>query len=165
MQHRDLHVFINEFVHVLLPVAFGVSLNLNLQSQSPWSHFDGTRKKRPGALDHRLRFENEEMTLQMRYHINRSVTRFVGSLILQVSFAKEPYKRDDTLQKRLYYHINTSVTCAPTFIYRHGLISFYLSTCNENKRDDILQKRPMILRSLLIVATPYSIAFSNFNLN
>ena len=40
--------------------------------------------------------------------------RLVGSLNLQVSFAKEPYKRDD-----------------------------------------ILQKRPVILRSLLIVATPY----------
>jgi len=40
--------------------------------------------------------------------------RLAGSLILQVSFAKEPYKRDD-----------------------------------------ILQKRPIILRSLLIVATPY----------
>ena len=41
--------------------------------------------------------------------------RLVGSLKLQVSFAKEPYKRDD-----------------------------------------ILQKRPIILRSLLIVATPYA---------
>jgi len=40
--------------------------------------------------------------------------RLVGSLKLQVSFAKEPYERDD-----------------------------------------ILQKRPMLLRSLLIVATPY----------
>jgi len=40
--------------------------------------------------------------------------RLVGSLKWQVSFAKEPYKRDD-----------------------------------------ILQKRPMILRSLLIIATPY----------
>jgi len=40
--------------------------------------------------------------------------RLIGSLKLQVSFAKEPYKRDD-----------------------------------------ILQKRPVILRSLLIVATPY----------
>ena len=40
--------------------------------------------------------------------------RVVGSLKLQVSFAKEPYKRED-----------------------------------------ILQKRPIILRSLLIVATPY----------
>jgi len=42
--------------------------------------------------------------------------RLVGFLILQVSFAKEPYKRDD-----------------------------------------ILQKSPMILRSLLIVATPYGV--------
>ena len=40
--------------------------------------------------------------------------RLVGSLEVKVSNAKEPYKRDD-----------------------------------------ILQKRPMILRSLLIVATPY----------
>jgi len=42
--------------------------------------------------------------------------RLVGSLKLKVSFAKEPYKRED-----------------------------------------ILQKRPVILRSLLIVATPYLI--------
>jgi len=41
--------------------------------------------------------------------------RFVGALKLQVSFAKEPYKRDD-----------------------------------------IQQKRPIILRSLLLVATPYT---------
>jgi len=40
--------------------------------------------------------------------------RLVGSLKIQVSFAKEPYKKDD-----------------------------------------ILQKRPIVLRSLLIVATPY----------
>ena len=43
--------------------------------------------------------------------------RLVGSLKLQVAFAKEPYKRDD-----------------------------------------ILQKRPVILRSLLLVATPYTVA-------
>jgi len=41
--------------------------------------------------------------------------RLVGALKVQVSFAKEPYKRDD-----------------------------------------ILQKRPIILRRILIVATPYS---------
>jgi len=45
----------------------------------------------------------------------------VGSLKFQVSFAKEPYERDD-----------------------------------------ILQKRPIILRSLLIVATPY-VNTSNIN--
>jgi len=47
--------------------------------------------------------------------------RLVGSLKLQVSFAKEPYKRDD-----------------------------------------ILQKRPIMLRSPLIVATPYPMAISNW---
>jgi len=41
--------------------------------------------------------------------------QLIGFLKLQVSFAKEPYKRDD-----------------------------------------ILQKRPVILRSLLILATPYA---------
>jgi len=45
--------------------------------------------------------------------------RLVGSLKLQVSFAKEPYKRDD-----------------------------------------ILQNRPIISRSLLIVATPYQHLFA-----
>ena len=47
-------------------------------------------------------------------HIHIRWLRLVGSLKLQVSFATEPYKRDD-----------------------------------------ILQKRPIIWRSLLIVATPY----------
>ena len=47
-------------------------------------------------------------------YVHMGWLRLVGSLKLQVSFAKETYKRDD-----------------------------------------ILQKRPMILRSLLIVATPY----------
>ena len=46
--------------------------------------------------------------------LGMGLLRLVGSLKLRVSFAKEPYKRDD-----------------------------------------ILQKRPIILRSLLIVATPY----------
>ena len=46
--------------------------------------------------------------------MNMGWLRLVGSFKLQVSFAKEPYKRDD-----------------------------------------ILQERPMIVRSLLIVATPY----------
>ena len=48
------------------PIAFGVSFNLNLQSQSPWSLFNGTWQKRPSELDYRLRFEIEEMTLQMQ---------------------------------------------------------------------------------------------------
>jgi len=57
-----------------------------------------------------------DMCLGHKRDNNRDVRwlRLVGSLILQVSFAKEPYKRDD-----------------------------------------ILQKRPMISRSLLVEATPY----------
>jgi len=48
------------------PIAFGVSLNLNLQSQSYWSLFSGTWQKRPRKLEDRMRFEIEEMTLQMQ---------------------------------------------------------------------------------------------------
>ena len=48
------------------PIAFGVPFNLNLQSQSHWSLFIGTWKKRRKRLDHRLRFANEEMTIQMQ---------------------------------------------------------------------------------------------------
>jgi len=55
-------------------VAFGVSFKLNLQSQSPWSLFNGTWQKRPRELDHRLTLEIEEMTLQMQWavHLRRT---------------------------------------------------------------------------------------------
>jgi len=48
------------------PVVFGVSLHLNLKSQSPWSLFNRTWQKRPRKLHRRLRFENEKKTLQMQ---------------------------------------------------------------------------------------------------
>ena len=49
------------------PIAFRATFYLNLQSQSPWSLFNGTWQKRLAReLEHRLRFENEEMTLQMQ---------------------------------------------------------------------------------------------------
>jgi len=51
-------------------------------------------------------------------HANMGWLRLVGSLKIQVSFAKEPYKRYD-----------------------------------------ILQKRPMILSILLIIATPYPVIY------
>jgi len=41
------------------------SFNLNLQSQSPWSLFNGTWLKRARELEHRLGCEQEDMTLQM----------------------------------------------------------------------------------------------------
>ena len=53
--------------------------------------------------------------------------------------------------------------CVGVVMYRHmgwlrvvGSLTLYLSFAKEPyKRDYILQKRPIILRSLLIVATPY----------
>jgi len=59
------------FCHWLLrvmvqPIASGVSFNLNRQSQCHWSLFNGTWQKRLRELDDRLRFEIEEMTLQIR---------------------------------------------------------------------------------------------------
>ena len=47
-------------------IAFGVSFNLNLQSQSHWSFFNRTWQKRPRELDHGLRFQIQEMALQVR---------------------------------------------------------------------------------------------------
>jgi len=51
---------------MLQPIAFGVSFHLILQPQSHWSVFNGTWQKRPTKLDHGLRFEIEEMPLQMQ---------------------------------------------------------------------------------------------------
>ena len=48
------------------PIAFGVAFTINLQSQSHWSLFNRTWQKRPRELDYRLRFEIEEMVLQMQ---------------------------------------------------------------------------------------------------
>jgi len=48
---------------LLWPVAFGVSFNLNLPAQSHCSRFQWPWQKRRRELDHRLRFEIEEMTL------------------------------------------------------------------------------------------------------
>jgi len=44
------------------PVAFAVSFNLNLKSQSIWSLFNGTMRRRRRELDNRLSFEIGEMT-------------------------------------------------------------------------------------------------------
>jgi len=41
----------------LQPIAFGVSSNLNLQSQSCWSLFNGTWQKRPRILENLLKID------------------------------------------------------------------------------------------------------------
>ena len=51
---------------MLQPIAFGVSFNLNVQSQSHWSLVNGTCQKKPTELKHRLRIEPEEITLQIQ---------------------------------------------------------------------------------------------------
>ena len=60
-----VYAHIHMYVHVQ-PIAFGVIFSFNLQSYSPWSLFNGTWQKRPRELDHRLRFEIEEMSFQMQ---------------------------------------------------------------------------------------------------
>ena len=52
------------------PIAFEDSFNLNLESQSRWSLFNGTWQKRPRELDHRLSLKKEEMTLQMQWAVH-----------------------------------------------------------------------------------------------
>jgi len=61
-----IYIFIYNTCVYIQPIAFGVSVNLNLQSRSHWSLFNRTWQKRPRELDDRLRFEIEEMTLQMQ---------------------------------------------------------------------------------------------------
>ena len=55
-----------EIHQAVQPIAFGVSFNFNLQSQSPWSPVNGTLQKRPRELESRLRFEIEEITPEMQ---------------------------------------------------------------------------------------------------
>ena len=65
-----IHPFFYLYIIIVIalqPIAIRVfesQLNLNLQSQSPWSLFDGTWQKGPGELDHRLRLGNEARTLE-----------------------------------------------------------------------------------------------------
>jgi len=64
----------------LQPMAFGVSFNLSLQFQCRWSRFNGTCQKRPRELDFflvvlsPLRFEIQEMTLQMQLAVLWNIT-------------------------------------------------------------------------------------------
>ena len=55
------------YIHVHMyiePTAFGVSFNLNLQFQCHRSLVNEMRQKRLRELDHRMKLETEEMTLQ-----------------------------------------------------------------------------------------------------
>jgi len=69
-------------------IVFGVSFNLNLQSQSHWSLFNESWQQRRRELDDLLSFEIGEMTLQMQYRVAK--THRMPCLYRSFS-AKEPY--------------------------------------------------------------------------
>ena len=88
--------------------------------------------------------------------------RLVGSLKWQVSFAKETYKRDDILQKRRIvivatpYHfcLRTSRVGVASISRLLQILCLFCRVYRLFYRS-LLQMRPVILRSLPIVATPY----------
>jgi len=95
------------------------------------------------------------MTLERAQSAFRYGVATISRLLkLQVSFAKEPYKRDDILQKRPIIFRSLLIVATPCF--RHISKCFEISiSISKHSWDDILQQRPVILRSLLIVAAPY----------
>jgi len=68
-----------------LTISFGVSFDLNLQSQSYWSRFNGTWQKRTRELDYWLRFEIEEMTLHMQQDVLCDVTHWYDSFMCDMT--------------------------------------------------------------------------------
>ena len=86
LKHRgtyNLHCY----THILVqPIAFGVLINLNLQSQSHRSFFSGTWQKRPRELDIRLRFEIEKISLQMHKAVTCVIITCVIMIFSLVSF-------------------------------------------------------------------------------
>jgi len=93
--------------------------------------------------------------------------QLVGSLKLWVSFAKEPCKRDYILQKRPYsyghcsdivMHISSdSKLTGMGWLQLVGSFKLQVSFAEYSLFcRALLQKRPIIWRSLLIVATPYT---------
>jgi len=85
--------------------------------------------------------------------------QIVGSFKALVSFAKEPYKRDDILQKRPITLRSLLIVATPYLkvlsrVFISRVSKFCLETEYRLFYRAFFQKRPIILRSLLIVATP-----------
>ena len=145
-----------------------------------------------------------KMTAELKFEMYW--LRLVGSLKLQVSFAKEPFKRDYILQKRYFILRSLLIVATPYQIslwhssmnWSHFSKVSFLVVCSSeltsestrvtnmrddseleqislwqisrilqvsfakepNKRDCILQKRPITLSILLTIATPYQICTS-----
>ena len=87
--------------------------------------------------------------------------RLVGCLKMQLFNAKEPYKRD-CIQAPLLYLLYIDLVLVGSLIAQGmrrlrlvGCLKMQVSNAKEPyKRDCILQKKPIFLRSLLIIATP-----------
>ena len=79
--------------------------------------------------------------------------RLAGSLKSYVSFAREPYERDDILQKRPILQ-RSLLTVATPYQYSSRFVWKRIAEYRLFYRA-LLQKRLIILRSLLTVATPY----------
>ena len=112
-------------------------------------------------------------------HYTATMSHTYGSLKLQVSFAKEPYKRDNICSHFIFHtiqplYIIQILTCVYTYsiyicIYTYtyvtyvmgwlrlvGCLKIQVSFAKElYKRDLYSAKRPVFLSILLIVATPY----------
>ena len=192
--------------HCVQPFAFGVLWDLNLQSQSPWSLFNGTWLKRPGELDHRLRCANEEMTLQMRcavtcdymiwynkiqdiiwlhfelvdfvafklhmmlnisWYCTTRITggrRPLGCLKMQVNFCKRATNYRALLRKTTYKDKASYGSSPPCNMWLYDIGWLWL-VCSIKTQVSFaeyslfcrafLQKRPVFLESLLILATSY----------
>ena len=93
----------------------------------------------------------------------------IGSLKMQVPFAKAPYKRDLYSAEETYLFEEPTDRCHPISLVHHLrifhpmewrrfvgsfkiLVSFAMGTTKETY---ILQKKPIFLGSLQMVATPY----------
>ena len=110
-KHRHTHIHIDTLPSVVTCKSCGRTRNpATLRRAAAWAL---RATSTPLAACTPIWYTYERKTLSRVY---MGWLRLVGALKVQVSFAKEPYKRDD-----------------------------------------ILQKRPIILRRLLIVATPYQI--------
>jgi len=70
-----IYAYVHVHVYMLHPNVFWVSFSPNLKSQSRGSVFDETWQKRPRERDQRLRFENEEMTLQTQQAVLSMYTK------------------------------------------------------------------------------------------
>jgi len=111
------------------------------------------------------------MCIRLHTWIDMGWLRLVGSLKLQVSFAEYSLFYRALLQKRPIilkallivatpYAFGWLRVLAMGWLWLVGSIKFLVSFAKERyKRDFILQKRSIILRSLLIVASPYVIGW------